>query len=570
MSLHLLVTRWLPPRPTITAVQLSWGLTLLLVLFYNGPLWRLILSLDAADGLHRWLFAGAFLLFMVALFQFVLSFLSWPRLIKPLALLLILSAALASHFMDSYGVLFDRSMMQNLFETDPAEVSDLLTPQLFWRLLWQGVLPVLLLLWVRVRPLSLGRQLTGLAVSLGLCLLLIGANAALLYKDYSSLFRNHREIRNLALPSSYLYYGARYLAGAYDKASTPFKPLGLDAVRVEQGVQAVGSQTARPDLLIVVLGETARSQNFGLNGYVRDTTPELERLPVVSFTDVTACGTSTAVSVPCMFSLMPRDRYDQERADNQSNVLDILQRAGLDVRWEENNSGCKGVCQRITRVDIRPSQENAHCRGESCFDAQLLQALQQQLQALDHSALIVLHQQGSHGPAYYKRVPPEFEAFTPICRSSALQSCSRESIVNAYDNSLRYTDHLLAQLIALLQQERRFNSAMLYLSDHGESLGENNLYLHGMPWLLAPQEQKKVPLITWLSEGFQQRHGIDMECLAAQRDRPLNHDYLAHSLLGLMEVQTSVYDADLDLFAGCRGQNRQMAAVAAQSAASGG
>lgn len=557
-------------RPCLTPLQLGWCLTLGLVLFYNDPLWRLLLSLGDADPVHAWLFVGAFSLFMVAIYQLLLGLLSWPWLIKPLALCLILSAALASYFMDSYGVLFDRTMVQNLLETDRAEVADLLTPGLFWHLLWKGILPALLVLRVRLRPQSLRRQLLGQGVSLLICGLLIGGNVALMYKDYSSLFRNHREIRNLAVPSSYLYYGARYLSGAYKETRHDFEVLGQDAVRVAPPMVPTDGQLPRPDLLVVVLGETARSMNFGINGYARDTTPELARLPVISFTDVTACGTSTAVSVPCMFSLLTHDHYDAEQAASQSNVLDILQRAGLDVRWEENNSGCKGVCQRITRVDIHPPQESAHCHGESCFDAQMLVALRRQLQSLDHSAVIVLHQQGSHGPAYYKRVPSGFEHFTPICRSSELQSCSREAILNAYDNSLRYTDHLLAQLVELLQRESRFNSAMLYLSDHGESLGENNLYLHGMPWLLAPDEQKKVPFVTWLSSAFQQQHGIDARCLAAQRDRPLSHDNLAHSLLGLMQVKTDLYDPALDLFAACRGGQHQVAGVAAQAPADNG
>lgn len=557
-------------RPGLTPLQLSGCLALGLALFYNDPLWRLLLSLEDADPVHAWLFAGAFLLFMVALYQLLLGWLSWPWLIKPLALGLILSAALASHFMASYGVLFDRTMVQNLFETDSAEVADLLTPGLAWHLLWKGLLPMWLVLRVRLRPQPLRRQLVGQGLNLLICLLLIGGDVALMYKDYSSLFRNHREIRNLALPSSYLYYSARYLSGAYDGASLPFQPLGLDAVRVATPRVAAGGQSAKPDLLVVVLGETARSQNLALNGYARPTTPELAHLPVVSFTDVTACGTSTAVSVPCMFSLMGHDRYDAEQAAHQSNVLDILQRAGLEVRWAENNSGCKGVCQRITRLDIRPPKESPYCHGERCFDEQMLVALQRQLASLDHAAVIVLHQQGSHGPAYYKRVPSGFEHFTPICRSSELQSCSREAIVNAYDNSLRYTDHLLAGVIAQLAQTTRFNTAMLYVSDHGESLGENNLYLHGMPWLLAPDEQKKVPLITWLSDAFQQRHGIDMDCLAGQRNRPLSHDYLAHSLLGLMQVQTALYDADLDLFSGCQRGPHQLADVAARAAGNGG
>lgn len=550
------------PRPVLSPLMLSWGVALLLVLFYNAPLWHLIHTLDYASGLHKWLFSAAFMLFFVAVIQLFSSLLCWPRLVKPLALLLLFSAAPVSYFMESYGILVDRTMVQNLFETDLAEARDLVSGALVWQLLLKGVLPGALVLWVRLRRQSAKRILTGQVLSLLSCLLLIGLNAALLYKDYSSLFRNHREIRNLAVPTSYLYYTARYLSGAYDGATRPFEPLGLDAVRMNTGLRRVSAGADKPDLLILVLGETARSMNFELNGYGRETNPELSRLPVISFTRVESCGTSTAVSVPCMFSLMQRERYDEKRAARQSNVLDVLQHAGVQVQWRENNSGCKGVCRRVPVVTAAELNPGRDCTTTECFDEQMLAGLQARLDSLEGSAVIVLHQKGSHGPAYDRRVPEAYRHFTPVCRNRELQACSRASIINAYDNSIRYTDHFLAQVIQLLQRQQGFNTAMLYLSDHGESLGENNLYLHGMPWWLAPQEQKQVPLIVWLSPGFQQQHRLDAQCLQAERHHPVSHDYLAHSLLGLMQISTSVYNPDLDLFAGCRRGSGVVAAPA--------
>jgi len=565
MLVHLPAQLPVLPRPRLSALQLGWFVTLLLGLFYNGPLWRLILSLEYADAVHKWFFAAGFLLFLLAAIQLFLNLLCWPRLIKPVAIFLLLSATKIEYFMDSYGIVIDKTMVQNLFETDPAEAGDLVTGAMLLHLVLKGVLPSLLVAWIRIKPQPFRRALTGQAVSLLSCLILIGLNAALLYKDYSSLFRNHREIRNLALPSSYLYYTGRYLSGAYDASGHVFQPLGLDARLESAGLQAVSATGKKPDLLIVVLGETARSKNFGLNGYERDTTPELERLPVVSFTDVESCGTSTAVSVPCMFSLQERDRYDDEQVAYQSNVLDILQHAGVAVRWRENNSGCKGVCARIPVIEADQLNPGYDCSTQECFDEQLLFGLQQQLEGLNGPVVIVLHQKGSHGPAYFKRVPEAYRHFTPVCQSSELQTCTQAEIANAYDNSIRYTDHLLARVIDMLQHQDHFNTAMLYISDHGESLGENNLYLHGMPWLLAPEEQKQVPLITWLSPGFQQKHDVDWQCLKANSHKPLSHDFLAHSLMGLMGVSTSVYQPELDLFAPCRGRQDSLVSSPSQS-----
>ncbi|MNN33616.1 Phosphoethanolamine transferase EptA [compost metagenome] len=160
---------------------------------------------------------------------------------------------------------------------------------------------------------------------------------------------------------------------------------------------------------------------------------------------------------------------------------------------------------------------------------------------------------GSHGPAYFKRYPPAFEKFTPVCRSNDLSACSRESIVNGYDNTLLYTDYVLSSLIDLLRKnESRLDTAMLYLSDHGESLGEYNLFLHGTPYLLAPDQQKHVGMLAWFSEGYRQSFALDDACLRQRSGEPLSQDNLFHSMLGLLEVRTRSYDPGLDLFAACR------------------
>ncbi len=558
--------RYFWQRP-LHPVVLSAIVTLLLCLFYNGPLWRLIGEQSYPSTLDRWLFTAAFFSFIAAIMQLFLGALAWPRLVKPIAIFLLISAACINYFMESYGILVDKTMVQNLFETDTAEATDLLSIQLLLHLLIRGLLPAAVVFFIPLKRTTLKSQLTAQTLSLFCCFTLIGLNAAVLYKDYSSLFRNHREIRNLVVPSNYLYYTSRYLAGAYDPVDRSFQPLGTDAVQK----QRVSAGNHKHDLLVVVLGETARSMNFSLNGYPRDTNPELAKRSVVSFRQVESCGTSTAVSVPCMFSLMTRDNYNEDQANYQSNVLDVLQQAGISVLWRDNNSGCKGVCERVPHQDADQFNNSRDCRSEECFDEQMLTELEQWLTQQTGSAVIVLHQKGSHGPAYYKRVPESFNHFTPVCDSNQLQSCSRETITNAYDNSIRYTDQLLSRVIDFLQQQDdQFNTAMFYVSDHGESLGENNIYLHGMPWMIAPEEQKRVPLITWLSDDFQQSHQLPTSCLQSRRDTPLSHDYLTHSLLGLMQVSTRVYAPELDLFAPCQHTGSTLAQQGHTSATTGG
>jgi lipid A ethanolaminephosphotransferase len=305
-----------------------------------------------------------------------------------------------------------------------------------------------------------------------------------------------------------------------------------------------------------VLGETGRSGNFGLNGYARDTTPNLARLQPVSFGNAWSCGTSTAASVPCMFSPFGREAFLGRRNDSE-NLLDVLRHAGLAVLWIDNQpGGCKGVCDRVPTVNTSGLNDPALCPKGECRDEILLGGLDQRLAALPteqraRGVVLVLHQMGSHGPAYADRTPAAFKRFLPECTSSHLPDCSGEQLRNAYDNTIAYTDHVLASTIHWLQQRHDYDTALLYVADHGESLGENNLYLHGLPYALAPDVQKHVPWITWLSSGFEQHAGIATQCLRARAQERITHDHLFHSVLGLMQVGTSAYRPALDAYARC-------------------
>ena len=530
----------------------SWQLTLLLslglVLLYNQPLWQLVIDATGNAAPGNIVFLLSFFAFLVAFFNIILTLFSVKYLQKPLAIIILLSASLVGYFMTSYGVMIDKTMIQNAAETDSKEVMDLLSLKMLGHFLILGVLPSLLIYKTPVHYRPLLRELTVKTATLVCSCMVIGLIAVSFYKDYSSLFRNHREMRYLMVPTNYLYYGARYLSGAYDEQQITVEPLGRDAA-----LGAIWQQQPKPVVTILVLGETARAANFSLNGYHRQTNPRLSQLPLYNFSDVSSCGTATAVSVPCMFSDITRDSYDASRIRRRENVLDILQTAGLNVLWRDNNSGCKGVCDRIESQSSTDFATPALCDGDSCFDEAMLHRLDDYLDNRQGNTVIVLHQLGSHGPAYAKRYPKAFERFNPVCEGADLQACSREQIVNAYDNSILYTDHLLAEIIAFLQQRSdRYSTAMLYLSDHGESLGENNIYLHGLPYFIAPETQTKVPMLAWLSDDYTDNFQLDRNCLAGQGSAAWSHDNLFHSLLGLLSVNTRSYDPTLDIFAPCR------------------
>jgi len=257
-----------------------------------------------------------------------------------------------------------------------------------------------------------------------------------------------------------------------------------------------------------------------------------------------------------MFSLLERKNYSDSKAKEQESVLDVIHRAGVPVLWRDNNSSCKGTCDRVAYEDMRNLKIPLLCNERECFDDVLLYQMDERLAQMSNLAgakLLVLHQKGSHGPDYHNRYPAEQEVFKPVCKTNQLQNCSNQEVINAFDNTIHYTDFFLNNTIEKLKSlSDHYNTALVYLSDHGESLGENNLYLHGMPYMIAPEAQKHVPFFFWFSSGYSQANGVDPECLKAKVDGDYSQDNLFHTLLGLTNVETSVYQPELDMLNGCR------------------
>lgn len=520
-----------------------------LLLGCNVVLWQHLFEITAADG-NGLAMRLAFGVMILAAFNIVLTVLAFRPVLKPLLTLIFLISAGVAYFMSQYGVMIDAGMFRNFAETNATEVRDLLAWKLFAYILLLGVLPSLLLWKVPVNYRRWHRELISKVIVSVVSVAVIGAVALVNYQGLSSLFRNHHEIRLMLVPSNYIGASAGYLREQVVSAQQPFIKIGEDARRNPE-VQL----QPRRSLTVLVVGESARAENFGILGYDRDTTPQLDKeAGLIAFTDVHSCGTETAVSVPCMFSNMGRKDYDASKAKNEEGLLDVLKRAGIDVIWRDNQSGCKGTCDRVTLQDVSNLKDPALCANSECRDEILLQGLQSFIDHLDKDTVLVLHQMGSHGPEYFKRYPKEYEHFTPVCESNALNNCSRESIVNGYDNTLVYTDHVLSSLIDVLRSNQdKVDTAMLYLSDHGESLGEYNLFLHGTPYMLAPEQQKHVAMLAWFSDSYQKAYSVDTHCLQMSRDKPLSQDNLFHSMLGLLEVKSKVYQPGLDMFAGCRG-----------------
>ncbi|WP_457421576.1 phosphoethanolamine transferase [Roseateles sp. P5_E7] len=553
MSLFKRLLAWFRPDTSRPLTQ-AWLAALWMGLLANWPLWQQLHGMADVRPLFTLAFAGM----VTAATGALLSLLAWPRLIKGVLVVLLLSAGALAYFIGSYGIVFDPTMVVNMAQTDVRETRDLLSWRLLASIALLGALPAW---WLLRRPAApkqaLVKRLSGnvaaFALGIGVMVLL----ALSVFADLSSTMRNYKTIRYMVTPLNAVYSISSAALRRQAAPSGPPAVIGADARLLPR---AAGS---KPPLLLLVVGETARAMNFSLNGYARPTNPELGKLPVLSFTQVSSCGTSTAASLPCMFSPLGREAFGDVKG-TQENLLDVLQRAGLAVLWLDNQSGCKGLCDRVPNSFTAKLPDGAAqlppglCDGEECFDESLLHELDKRIAALDpervkRGLVLVMHQMGSHGPAYFKRSPPDLKPFQPECRSNALQQCPREQVVNGYDNTLATTDRLLARSIAWLQtQSSRFDAGMLYVSDHGESLGENGLYLHGMPYAMAPAEQTHVPMVLWVPEDGGVAASLKPGCLAALRDKPASHDNLFHTAMGWVGARADVYKAEWDLLAGCR------------------
>jgi len=502
-----------------------------------------------------WGFALALLLMLAAVHYVILSVVSTRHTVKPLLTLLIVGTAFATYFMQSFNVYLDPTMLRNVLRTDVAEARELFSWRLVPHLLLFAALPLLLLWRVRIvpRPLLRAALVRGGTVLAALALL-VGA-LMLIFQPFASMMRNHKDMRYLATPANYLYSIGAVVAAQAKGAAKPRQPIGLDA----KPGPAYAART-KPLLVVMVVGETARAANWGLNGYARQTTPELAALatsePLVSYAEVASCGTNTEVSLPCMFAPVGRRDYDEAVIRGSESLLHVLARAGVGVMWRDNQSGCKGVCEGLPQDNVMDLKLSGLCADGRCLDEGLLAGLPERLEGLKAkpaTQFLVLHMLGNHGPSYFRRYPAAFKRFTPACEFDDLQKCSREQIVNAYDNALLYTDHVLASLVKQLQAaSASVDSALLFVSDHGESLGENNLYLHGLPYAIAPDLQKRVPMLLWLSAGTPKSLGLDVACLQRRAKEPAAHDHLFHTVLGLVDVKTALYDPKWDLAQGCR------------------
>lgn len=523
-------------RPT-TSGEIIAAVAIFIALFDNTALFAAAARAFGSSA-SSWPFYISLFVSLAALFVLLLSAVCHRFLIKPILMLVLVLSSVLAYFAHTYGTVFDTQMVANALETDRAEAGDLWNPMM---IAWIGLLGILpsLAIWRTRLIFPPWRVETIVRLKLaGFSVVALVASTVAFGGHYAGLLREHGEVTSAAIPTYALLSAIRYAARTAPAAPDPPVAVAPDAAR--------SLRDAHRELVIMVVGETVRADHWGLNGYARDTTPELRKAGVLNLPDFWSCGTSTAQSVPCMFSNLGHARFNAGAARTTENVLDVLSRTGVSVLWRDNNSSSKGVADRLAYQDFKSPKLNPMCDDQECRDEGMLDGLQSYIDAQSGDILIVLHQMGNHGPAYFKRYPKAFERFTPVCRTNDLGSCTTEEIHNAYDNAILYTDHFLSKVIALLKaNDDRFETAMLYASDHGESLGEYGLYLHGAPYVFAPEAQRHVPAVMWLGAAI--KHDVLLATLGERSRRRWSHDNVFATLLGLFEIGTGDYRGDMDI-----------------------
>ena len=476
---------------------------------------------------------GYFLIFTTISSTFFL--LGQRYFLKPLIIILFFISAINYYFLTVLGIIIDETIIQStidsLKERNWGEINDLLNLRYFVYLFFLGFLPSLLLFFIKIEYPSFKKEI---AIRLIFSILLFLITLSLIYANYkniSFIARGSKQIKERIVP----HYLLSNIKDYYDEirdANRTFLELKSKAVQLFPEDMMIG---------VIIIGETARADRFSVNGYKKQTNPLLEKQSIINFSEAYACGTTTVVAVPCMFTLREYNNYNRYEAEYEANALDLVKSSGADVIWLENNSSCKHVCDRIKTIDY-VEKGSEHYVGYGVHDEIILKGLKKVLaENKKKKLLIVLHTMGSHGPAYYNRYPENFKKFVPTCKSNDPQGCNVEELNNTFDNTILYTDYIISSAIDILKKESESQNFLIYASDHGESLGEKGIYLHGLPMSIAPKEQIHIPALLWSSESLKEKRkqiGKNYPT-SSQIERKITHEYITHTLLDFFNLKTS-------------------------------
>ena len=490
------------------------------LLLYNIPFFNYVADNSNESAGGRLLLLASLVVVMLSL-HFMLTYLTLFLLRKVgRVLLAILSVinAVAVYFVFTYHVIIDATAIENVFNTRYSEASGFFSWSLWLFILAAGVLPAVFCL---LQPVVIGKA-KKMAAYCGASLAVILAVLALNVHQTLWISQHDTELGGLLQPWSYLVNTCRVISFSHDEQAEEIK---LPDGRIADSEKAV---------VVLVIGESARKANFQLYGYRRDTNPLLSRQKGLKVYQATSCATYTTAGSKAI--LEPK---------NTDELYELLPnyafRTGVDVSWRTSNWGEPPIHIEEYLTD---SELSLHYPDEDHhYDGILFHGLRERIVSSDkNKVLIVLHTSTSHGPQYADKYPKEFEVYKPVAKNVEEGEKNVAMLVNAYDNTIRYTDYLLSNLIDTLRSMDDWHSAMIFISDHGESLGENKVFMHGLPMKIAPRVQYEIPFLIWTSKDFR-RFKPDSQLPAV-----LEQHYVFHSVLNLLSIQSPAYDEAFDVF----------------------
>jgi len=445
---------------------------------------------------------------------FLFLFLS-QRVGKFLLVLFFLMNAIAVYFVTTYGIIVDESMIGNVLNTNYEESSSYFSYKMILYLIFLGVLPSYFIIKSKIERVSFKRFSILSSLTLLFALVIVFVNAS----NWLWIDKNSKRLGGLAMPWSYVVNTSLFYIHQHKKNE---KEILLPDAKIKDNEKAV---------VILVIGESARRQNFSLYGYSKNTNPLLSKTQNLFHFNATSSATYTTAGVKSIL--------DHKETDDLYEILpNYLYRNDVEVIWRTSNWG-------EPPVHIKNYQDRAYlhtnCKEDYCnYDEVLLHGLKDQILASKkNKILIVLHTSTSHGPSYNKKYPPQFEQFKPVCESVELSNCSQAELINAYDNTIVYTDYILNKTIEELKGLNSFKSTMLFVSDHGESLGEKNLYMHGIPMSIAPKEQYEIPFIVWISDSSNKK---------VKSLNNLSQYHVFHSVLNFLNIESPIYNEEMNIF----------------------
>ncbi|MGV6829510.1 MAG: phosphoethanolamine--lipid A transferase EptA [Flavobacteriales bacterium] len=451
-------------------------------------------------------------LFLNALFFYLILYL-FRKVGKWLLVLFFIINSIALYFINTYGVIIDESMIGNVLNTNYEESSSFFSLGLLIYILFLGLTPSFLLIKLKYNRPNLKKFFIHVFLSLIILLSIAYINSS----NWLWVDKNSKTLGGLVMPWSYTVNLTLY---QLHKNKENKKEITLPKAHLKNNETAV---------VVLVIGESARSANFSLYGYDKNTNPLLSKMNDVHHFKAQSCATYTRAGVKCIL--------DYKETSKLYEILpNYLYNNNVDVIWRTSNWG-------EPKVHIKQYQDRAYlkkiCKENCTYDQVLLTNLKEQItNSKKNKILVILHTSTSHGPTYSKKYPPEFEKFTPVCNSVELAKCTTEELINAYDNTIVYTDFLLASIINDLKQLNNYKSSMIFVSDHGESLGETNLYMHGIPKSIAPDEQLDIPFIVWTSDQTKKMKPLEQ----------VSQHFVFHSVLNLLDIESPIYNEKLSIF----------------------